>query len=181
MPFPVAYLLIAGGVCACAPLFKRISNALGRLLSLAGFFVGIAVIIIAADTALDLRFFSSYFASPATSNLIAASPYLIYYLPLMIVLGVLLFSRPIRNIRWASLIALGAGLLVPYYVRILLPGLSASILTVVFIIATIAVYTLLRFVEDIFEFVGTVLAFPPIAIGIGLVALYFGIVMATLP
>ncbi len=143
--------------------------------------MGIAVIIIAADIALGLGFFASRFTSPSTADLIAASPYLRYYLPLLIVLGLLLFSRPIRNIRWASLIALGAGLLVPYYVRTFLPGLSTSILAVVFIIATLAVYTLLRFVEDIFEFVGSVLAFPPIAVGIGLVALYFGVVMATLP
>ncbi len=72
-------------------------------------------------------------------------------------------------------------MLAPYYVRALLPGLSATILAVIFIIATLAIYTLLRFVEDIFEFVGSVLAFPPIAVGIGIVALYFGVVMATLP
>ncbi len=181
MTFPVAYVLIVGGVCACAPLFKRVSNALGRLLSLAGFFVGVAVIIIAADTALGLNFLASRFTSPSTADQIAASPYLKYYLPLLIVLGLLLFSRPIRNIRWASLIALGAGLLAPAYLRTLLPSLSPSLLAVVFIIAALVVYMLLKFVEDIFQFIGSVLAFPPIAVGIGLVAIYFGAVMATLP
>ncbi len=143
--------------------------------------MGIAVIIVAADTALGLSFFANNFTSPSTRNLVEASPYLRYYLPLMIALGLLLFSRPIRNIRWASLLALGVGLLAPYYVRALFPGLSATILAVIFIVATLAIYTLLRFVEDIFEFVGSVLAFPPIAVGIGIVALYFGVVMATLP
>ncbi len=180
MPFPVGYLLIAGGVCACAPLFKRISQALGRLLSLAGFLVGIAVIIVAADAALGLKFFTNSFVSPSIADQVMASPFLRYYLPLMIVLGLLLFSRPIRNIRWASLLALGVGLLAPYYVGALFPSLTTTILGVVFIIATLAVYTLLRFVEDIFEFVGSVLAFPPIAVGIGLAAIYFGVVMATL-
>lgn len=178
MPFPVAYLLIAGGVCACAPLFKRVSNPLGRLLSIIGFFVGIAVIVVAADTALGLDFF--WFTSPSIVDLESVSPYLVYYLPLMIVLGLLLFSRPIRNIRWASLISLAVGLLVAYYLRVLLAtyDLSSTILAVVFLIATLAIYTLLRFVEDIFGFVGTVLAFPPIAIGVGLVAVYFGIIIA---
>ena len=178
MPFPVAYVLIVGGVCACAPLFKRASNILGRLLSIIGFFVGIAVIIIAADTALGLNLFSSGLTSPSIADLEAVSPYLVYYLPVMIVLGLLLISRPIRNLRWASLISLAIGLLAAYYLRIIFPGMTSTILAVVFLIATLAIYTLLRFVEDIFEFVGTVLAFPPIAVGVGLVAIYFGIVIA---
>jgi len=33
----------------------------------------------------------------------------------------------------------------------------------------------LRFIEDIFNFIGSILAFPPIAIAIGLVNIYFGI------
>jgi len=112
------------------------------------------------------------------ADLESVSPYLVYYLPLMIVLGLLLFSRPLRNIRWASLISLAVGLLIAYYLGIIFSGLSSTILAVVFLIATLAIYTLLRFVEDIFGFVGTVLAFPPIAIVVGLVAVYFGIIIA---
>jgi len=176
--FPAAYLLIAGGVCACAPLFKRISNGLGRLLSAAGFFVGIGIIIVAADITLSLNLLAS-FSPPSTADLVAADSYLRFYLPLMLVLGVLLFARPIRNIRWASLVALTGGLLAAYYLRVLFPTLTTLILGVVFIVATVAIYTLLRFVEDLVEFIGTVLAFPPIAVGIGLVSLYFGTIIIT--
>ncbi len=176
MPLSVAYVLIAGGICACAPLFKRASNALGRLLSLVGFLVGIAVVVIAADAALGLGLLP--FASPSAKQLKETSPYLAYYLPVMIILGLLLFSRPIRNLRWASLISLAVGLLAAYYLRIIFSVLDSTILAVVFLVATLAIYTLLRFVEDIFEFVGTVLAFPPVAVGIGLVAIYFGLVIA---
>ncbi len=178
MPFPAAYLLIAGGVCACAPLFKRISNSLGRFLSGVGFFVGIGIVIVAADITLNLNLLGS-FSSPSTSDLVAANQYLKFYLPLMLVLGILLFSRPIRNLRWASLVALAGGLLAAYYLRVLLPSLTTPILAVIFIVATVAIYTLLRLVEDLVEFIGTVLAFPPLAVGIGLVSLYFGIVIAT--
>ncbi len=178
MVFPVAYFLIGGGICACSPLFKRVSNALGRVLSGVGFFVGIAVIVAAADAALALGLFSGTI-SPLTGDLETSSyPYLVYYLPLMIVLGLLLISRPIRNIRWASLISLAAGVLIAYYLRVIFPGFGSTILVVVFLIATLAIYTLLRFVEDIFEFVGQLLAFPPISVGIGLVSIYFGILIA---
>ena len=94
----------------------------------------------------------------------------------MAVLGILLFSRPLRNVRWASLMALGVGILVAAYLHTAFSVSSTTILGVVFIITILIVYTLLRFVEDILEFIGTVLAFPPVAIAVGLVSIYFGII-----
>ena len=132
--------------------------------------------IIAADITLNLNLLGNFSAPPAD---LANHQYLKFWLPLMLVLGIMLFSRPIRNLRWASLVALAGGLLAAYYLRVLLPSVNTPILAVVFIVATVAVYALLRFVEDLVEFIGTVLAFPPIAVGLGLVSVYFGIVIAT--
>jgi hypothetical protein len=175
MIFSAGIILVVGGLCACAPLFKRISQGLGRALSVLGFLVGILVLIVSIDYALGLGFLSS-----AISDAVAAtsSPYLKYFLPAMILLGILLISRPIRNVRWASIISLALGLLIAYFLRTFLPSLftSTTVLVIVFLIATLAIYTLLRFVEDLFEFIGSVLAFPPIAIAIGLVNIYFGII-----
>ncbi len=176
MVVSAALLLIAGGVCACAPLFKRVSKILARFLVGLGFLVGIAVILVAIDLALGLNVLSKYLGIPQVPDPNPTNPYLKYYLPLMAVLGILLFSRPIRNLRWASLIALGAGILAAGYLRVAFTGLiSNTVLAVVIIIVTLAVYTLLRFVEDILEIVGSILAFPPIALAIGLVSIYFGI------
>ena len=167
-------ILVVGGLCACAPLFKRVSQSLGRALSVLGFIVGIVVLIVAVDYALGFNFLSG-----AISDALAAtsSPYPKYFLPAMILLGILLISRPIRNVRWASILSLALGLLVSYFLRTLLPSLftSSTVLVIVFLIATLAIYGLLRFVEDLFDFIGSVLAFPPIAIAVGLVNIYFGI------
>ena len=169
-------LLIVGGLCALAPLFKRASHALERFLTILGLFLGIVVLVVAVDYALALNFLSSLTQIPSPTDLSSlSSPYLKYFLPAMIVLGVLLVSRPIRNVRWASLISLAVGLLIPYFLRSLLPSLSTTVLAIVFLIAALAIYTLLRFVEDIFNVIGSILAFPPIAIAIGLVNIYFGI------
>ena len=132
---------------------------------------------VAAYVALELSFLTNILSVPSTADLDAAGLYLSYFLPVMVVLGILLVSRPIRNIRWASLIGLGVGLLASVYLRMFIPSVGTIILAVVFIIVTLAIYTLLRFVEDLFEFVGTVLAFPPVAVAIGLVGLYFGILI----
>src|SRR6266702_4046441 len=156
MVVSTAILLLVGGVCATAPLFKRASKDLARFLSIIGFFVGIAVIIVAIDLALGLNFLSNIFGIVFEPNTNSNYPYLKYYLPIMAVLGILLISRPLKNLRWASLISLGIGILV--------------------LIITLILYILLRFVEDILETIGSILAFPPIAIVVGLVSVYFGIV-----
>jgi hypothetical protein len=172
--FLAAYLLIAGGVCACAPLFKRVYPSLGRFLSGLGFFIGVGIVIVAADITLNLKLLGSYSSPPPDLSI---HQYLKFWLPLILVLGVLLFSRPIRNLRWASLVSVAGGLLAAYYLGVFLPSLSAPILVVAFVVAAVAIYALLRFVEDLIEFVGTVLAFPPVAALIGLVSVFFGILI----
>src|SRR5712692_86474 len=165
MPFAAVYFLIAGGVCACSPLFKRVSSRLSRFLSGIGFFVGVGIVVVAADITLNLRLLGSYSAPPTGLD---DHQYLRFWLALMLVLRGLLFSRPIRNLRWASLVSIAGGLLAAYYLRIFLPALNTPILVVAFVVTAVAIYALLRFVEDLIEFVGTVLAFPPVAALIGL-------------
>ena len=174
MVLSAAILLIAGGVFACAPLFKRVSKGLERLLVALGFVVGIAIFIVTIDAALNLMVLKNIFGTalvPASD----AFPYAQYFLIVMAVLGVLLFSRPLRNVRWASLIALGIGIVAAAYLHTAFAVTSTTILGVVFIVTILIVYTLLRFIEDILNFIGAVLAFAPIAVIIGLVSIYFGI------
>src|SRR5437879_10604336 len=163
MVFSAGIILVAGGICACAPLFKRVSQALGRALSILGFAVGILVLIVAVDYALSLGFLSGAISDAVASS--TSSPYLKYFLPAMILLGILLISRPIRNVRWASLLSLALGLLIAYFLRTFLPSIftSTTVLVVVFLIAPLAIYVLLRFVEHIFESICSVVALPSIA------------------
>lgn len=178
MAVSAGVLLIIGGLCACAPLFRRASKGLERFLSLLGFLFGIVVLIVAVDYGLGLNYLSSIINLPSSSELaVLNSPYLKYFLPAMIILGILLVSRPIKNVRWASLISLAVGLLVVYFLRELLPTAGTTVLIIVFLIAVLAIYTLLKFVEDIFKLVSSILAFTPIALAIGLVNIYFGIVL----
>src|SRR5207245_10669150 len=138
--------------------------------------VGSALIIVAIDLALGLGILSGIFgigfAPGSTSN-----PYLKYYLVVMSVLGILHFSRPLRNVRWASLIALGIGILAAAYLHVAFSVSSTVIFGIVFIVTILIAYTLLRFVESILEFIGTVLAFPLVAIAIGLASIWFGIII----
>jgi hypothetical protein len=176
MALSAGIILIIGGLCACSPLFKRVSKTLERFLTIVGLLIGVVVLIVAVDYGLALNFLSSVIQIPAPADLSSVT-YLKYFLPAMIILGILLVSRPIKNVRWASLISLAVGLLVPYFLRILFPSLSTTVLLIVFLIAAVAVYTLLKFVEDIFKLVSSILAFTPIALAIGLVNIYFGVLL----
>ena len=176
MALSAGIILIIGGLCACSPLFKRVSKTLERFLAVLGLLVGIIVLIVAVDYGLALNFLSSVIQIPAPADL-SSTTYLKYFLPAMLILGILLVSRPIKNIRWASLISLAVGLLVPYFLRILFPSLSTTVLVIVFLIAAVAIYTLLKFVEDIFKLISSILAFTPIALAIGLVNIYFGVLL----
>ncbi len=172
----IGILLIIGGILACAPLFKRVSKSLERFMVALGLLVGVVVIVVTIDAALNLGIFSSILGTslvPASN----AFPYAQYFLIVMAVLGILLFSRPLRNVRWASLVALGIGILAAVAVHTFFAVSSTVILGVVFLVILLIIYTLLRFVEDILEFIGSVLAFPPIAIIIGLISIYFGIMV----
>jgi hypothetical protein len=169
-----AILLIVGGVFACAPLFKQVSKGLERLFIILGFATGIGIIIVAIYEALNLQFLSGILGTsivPAPGSFAYAQ----YYLVVMAILGVLLFSRPLRNVRWASLISLAIAIFAAVELHLAFGSLTTTELGIVFIIVLLILYTLLRFVEDILEFIGSVLAFPPIAIVIGLVSIYFGI------
>src|SRR5438093_12744288 len=109
MVVSTAILLIVGGVCATAPLFKRASKDLARFVSIIGFFVGMAVIIVAIDLALGLNFLSNIFGIVFEPNTTSNYPYLTYYLPVMAVLGILLISRPLQHLPWTSLLSLVIG------------------------------------------------------------------------
>jgi len=169
-----AILLIVGGVFACAPLFKQVSKGLERLFIILGFATGIGIIVVAIYAALNLQFLSAILGSTVvpSSNAFA---YAQYYLIIMAILGVLLFSRPLRNVRWASIISLAIAIFAALELHLAFGSLTTTELGIVFIVVLLILYTLLRFVEDILEFIGSVLAFPPVAIVIGLVSIYFGI------
>src|SRR5207237_8923825 len=121
---------------------------LARLWSTTGLFVRIAVIIVAIDLALGLNFLSSIFGKIFEPNLLNPNfPYLKYYLPVMAVLGILLISRPLKNLRWASLISLGIGILVAAYLRVAFPGVLHNLeLGIIFFVVTLILYILLSFV-----------------------------------
>ena len=177
------YILILGGVAAASWLLEKFArpapvvgepvSGLVKVTSLFGFFVGILLLVTAAA------------AWTAKAPQFEADIYTRY---LLIVTGLALFLKPLKDIPWAALIGLVVGGLcvgllylffpLPETVYVLTYGVSSKwIYLVVFLIPALFVYMLFKFLEDVLRLIGMILAFKPVAIALGLICIAQGILM----
>lgn len=99
-----------------------------------------------------------------------------------LLLGIGLFFRVFRKIRWSSIISFSTGIIFgiilylfskSYDLRFVTPGL---LLAVVFIVILV-LYFMLRVLEAWFDFLGGIISFRPILFVLGLVAIVEGILI----
>ena len=140
-------LLAVGFVCV-APLFRGPLRPVSRVLVVVGFFLGVFALILV---------YAAY----------SSGHYDVFTLVVLGVAGLMLFLRPVRNVRWAALVALVAGLLVSYYAYNVFQ-LTTTVLIIVFAAATLLLYLLFKFAEDLLGIIAGILSFPPIAVIIGI-------------
>jgi hypothetical protein len=144
-------VLLAIGFVCLAPLFRGPLRPISRLFILVGFFLGILAIVLAYTV------FSS-------------GHYDAFTLVILGVAGLMLLLRPVKGFRWAALVALALGLLASYYVYNTYQ-ITTTVLVVVFVAATLLLYLLFKFAEDLLGSIGGILSFPPIAVIIGIVCI----------
>jgi len=139
-------LLVAGFTCL-APLFRGRLKPISHILVALGFLMGILALVL-----VYLLFTSGHY-DPFT-------------LGILVVAGLMLFLRPIKNVRWAALVALAVGLLASYYASSTYQ-VSTTVLIIIFVAATLLLYLLFKFAEDLLGAIGSILSFPLIAVIIG--------------
>lgn len=93
----------------------------------------------------------------------------------MLVSGVALFSKPTRNIRWAALLGLGAGIAATYYFNAIVGYAVPSALILVFLASSLVVYLLLKFAEDLLDVSRVILEIPPVSIAIGIICIIWAL------
>jgi len=142
---PVVLLLV--GFTSLAPLFRGRLKPLSRVLVAVGFLVGILALV------LVYLIFSSGRYDPFTLGILAVA-------------GLMLFLRPIKNVRWAALVALVVALLASFYAYSTF-HVSTTVLIIVFVATTLLLYLLFKFAEDLLGIIGGILSFAPIAVIIG--------------
>lgn len=164
----VPYILILGGVIAASWLLERTVKPLSWIVKIASFFgfiVGILLMITAA----------AVWSPPVPDE---------YTRYLLVATGLALILKPIKDIPWAALIALLVGGLCAGYVFLYLPlpetvfGISSTwIYLIIFFVPALLVYMLFKFIEDVLRLIGIILASKPVAITLGLICIFQGILL----
>ncbi len=153
------YILILSGAMPLLWLYEKLTGEITMLASFFGFFVGI----------LSLMNGAMVWARNAGDAMT---------LFLLIVIGLSLFLKPIKNIRWASLLGLIAGCAGVAFVLVNFSQYANTrILGAVFIAIALAVYIASKFAEDVLHNIGTILSFPPVALLLGLLCISQGILL----
>ena len=180
MTFLVDYtphILILGGVVASSWLLERLvkpvpvagepTSWLMKIASLFGFFVGILLIVTAAVA-----------WSTNASQVDTGTQYL------MIVAGLALFLKPMKDIPWAALLGLAVGGLCAGFVFLFYPlpetvyGISSTwIYLLIFFVPAVFVYMIFKFIEDVLRLVGMILTFKPVTLALGLICIAQGILL----
>ena len=171
------YILILGGAVAISWLLERLvkpvpvvgkpTSWLIKIISLFGFFVGILLIATAAVA-----------WSMEVSPIDTGTRYL------LIVAGLALFLKPLKDIPWAALLGLIVGGSCAGFVFLFYPlpetvyGISSTwIYLLIFFIPALFVYMVFKFIEDVLRLVGMVLTFKPVTLVLGLICIAQGILL----
>ena len=144
-------VLLAVGFVCLAPLFRGPLKLVSRLLIVVGFFLGI-------------------FALVLVYVIFSSGHYDEFTLVILGVAGLMLFLRPVKGVRWAALVGLAVGLLASYYAYNAF-HVTTTVLIIVFVAATLLLYLLFKFAEDLLGIIGGILSFPPIAVIIGIICI----------
>jgi hypothetical protein len=172
----IHYILILGGVVAISwfieklvrpvPVVGKPASILTKIVSFFGFFVGIFLIVT---------------AGVAWSTHAQVDNYTIY---LLIIAGLALFLRPIKDIPWAALLGIivgGLALSIVYFFFHLpetVIGISSTwVYLAIFLIPAVLVYMVFKFIEDLLKLIGMILGSKPVTFIIGLVCIAQGILL----
>jgi hypothetical protein len=170
------YILIFGGVVAISwflekllrpvPVVGKPASTLTKIASFFGFFVGILLIVTAGV------------AWSAPSQVDTYTKYL------LIIAGLALFLRPIKDIPWAALLGLIVGGLsvgIAYFFFNLpetIIGISSTwVYLAIFLIPAVLVYMVFKFIEDLLKLIGMILGSKPVTFIVGLVCIAQGVLL----
>ena len=170
-------ILIIGGIIAISwflekliktvPVIGTPASILTKIVSFFGFFVGIILIITGAAA------WSTQ--SPQVDT---------YTRYLLIIAGLALMLKPIKDFPWAALLGLIAGGLCAGAVYFFFPlpetvfGIAAIwVYVIIFLVPAVIVYMVFKFIEDVLKLVATLIASKPATFIIGCVCIAQGILL----
>lgn len=171
------YILILGGVIAISWFLEKLlrpvpvvgtpASILTKIMSFFGFFAGILLIVTGA--------------AAWQTHAPQVDTYTIY---LLIIAGLVLMLKPIKDFPWAALLGLIAGGLSAGAVYFFFPlpetvfGIASTwVYVIIFLIPAVIVYMVFKFIEDVLKLIGTLLASKPVTLIVGFVCIAQGVLL----
>lgn len=172
----IPYILIVGGTIAMSWFIEKIvkpvpvvgttASILIKIVSFFGLFAGIILLLTGA---------TAWQTQAQIDN---------YTIALLIIAGLALILRPIKDFPWAALLGLIAGGLCAGAVYFFFPlpetvfGIAAIwVYVIIFMVPAVIVYMIFKFIEDVLKLIATLLASKPATFIVGCVCITQGILL----
>ncbi len=172
-----SYILLLGGITAISWLLEKLVKPVPvvgeptswfiKIIDLLDFFVGILLILTAAVA-----------WSMEVHQLDTGTQYL------LIIAGLALFLKPLKDVPWAALLGLIVGSLCAGLVFLFYPlpetifGISSTwIYLLVFFVPALIVYMVFKFIEDVLKLIAMILTFKPVTLALGLICIAQGVLL----
>ncbi len=170
--FTPGILILGGGVAASWILEKLVfrsddssQSSFSKIMSFFGFFIGFLLLV----TEMSVWMTSSWNASTQI---------------FLILTGLALILKPLKDVPWAAFVALLVGGSVVGLIFLLFPlpetvlGVSSAwIYMLIFLVPALLAYLLFKFLEDVLKLVALILTFTPIKTILGLLSITQGILL----
>ena len=166
-------ILIASGTISILSFFERIASVLEKdeiaewlkFISLFGLLFGVLSLIVTA-----LNFIGPHLDPPVNGRQTTWE-----FLLTGLLLGLMLTLKPIKDMKWASLVSLSCGIGVSIFIWWIFPSAPSLLLITAGIITLLVLYLALKFVEDFYLLISSIVTSPPLTVGLGSLALIEGI------
>ncbi len=172
----IPYILIVGGAIAMSWFIEKIvkpmpvvgtpASILIKIVSFFGLFAGIILLITGA---------TAWQTQAQIDN---------FTIALLIIAGLALVLRPIKDFPWAALLGLIAGGLCAGAIYFFFPlpetvfGIAAIwVYVIIFMVPAVIVYMIFKFIEDVLKLIATLLASKPATFIVGCVCITQGILL----
>jgi hypothetical protein len=167
-------IFVVGGIFSSLWFLERLAGIYSeelrewlKFIAYFGFVIGVLVLIVTA-----INLIGPYLSTPISGKQIGWDVTVVGF-----ILGATLCLRPIKDMKWAALISLAVGCIAMITVWVLFPSQVGPTLIGLILGFMFVFYMSVKFVEDIYATLGKILTSPPVAVGIGILAIIQGLLL----
>jgi len=168
-------ILIIAGIISILSFGERVATIMEKedikewlkFASMFGFVFGVLALIVTA-----FNLIGPHLKEPVAGNQTQWDAVLI-----SLAIGAALALKPIKDMKWASLVSLCGGIGVMILIWLIFPAAPSFLLIGAGLITLLLLFLALKFIEDFYLLISSIVTSPPITVGLGLLSLLEGVLL----